>query len=149
MHDAGNTPAFVLSYPSNRREEPQVKKRLIAILALAGALAASPGIAQAKVPTRKQALKGATQMLHQRNQMSSVFGLDATGEPVVRDGLGIYWRSLAPKIKRVKGGWNTCAVVVIGHRESDGAMLTRVGHVEIRGTRSTYAIALRLLPAGK
>jgi len=122
-----------------------VKKRILAVLALAGALAASPGIAQGSVPTRKQALKGATQMLHQRDQMSSVFPAEAG----VRDGLGRYWRSRAPKIKRVKGGWNTCAVVVIGH-DAQGGLRTRVGHVEIRGTRNTYAIALKLLPtAGK
>lgn len=130
--------------------------RIVVLVALLGAFVL-PASAQAYVPDRSEAVDSVRSLLHNGQMAESVFQRSATPQEVaefnfppgvtvnderVVEGHGNFFPgNLAPKVSRVKGGWNSSAVLFSGLNSEGTLERVVLGSFRIRSYRGGYLTA--------
>lgn len=138
--------------------------RRITLAVFLGALFV-PASAQAYVPNRAEAIDDIRSLLHNGTVAEAMFQREPTPEEVAEFDLapgvtvndervvaarGNFWRgNLHPKVLRVKGGWDSGAVLFSGLNSEGGLERVIVGSFRIRSYRGGYTTAFVPYTAAK
>jgi len=128
-------------------------KKFVVSVVLTGSVALMPAVAQAYVPSKREATASVKSLVRDNVVSESLFqrvrtageiallGSDGTmNDENIVSGRGHFW-SGQPKVTRVKGGWNT-AVVYKGFDQYGNLAATLIATIETRSIANGFSATI-------